>query len=185
MKDIIIKNSITESNNTISLTDIEATYLKLYVHNFSKREIILFLGTYGAKIVEIRKIIEYKFKTKDWLEIVRVSFNKGLLNKEDITEENVKKIALLKINIFFLEHQELTFSKLNEEISDFYFSCERKLKFDMECSFSFKDFTEVELKCLELHIIDIPEDEILEELNIDETYFNQFKKKHFYQDWSI
>ncbi|GAA3605386.1 hypothetical protein Q4Q39_08735 [Flavivirga amylovorans] len=111
--------------NNINLTNNEKYFLRLLVHNFDDDYISDFLKIQKSDLGYIRGKLKIKFKTKDWVVLIKKAFALGILNKQDYIDPTINKIALGYASKIFDDFKNRPYGyKLPQEVlSDFDHSC--------------------------------------------------------------
>ncbi|GAA4273176.1 hypothetical protein U6A24_07855 [Aquimarina gracilis] len=82
------------TGNLITLSNTEKYFLRLSVLNFDDQYIADFLSLRKEDLSYVRGTLKKKFKTKDWVALIRQAFKLGILKKQDYVDSTVEKIAL-------------------------------------------------------------------------------------------
>lgn len=104
-------------------------YLKLFAHGYNKDQICDFMEISTGKMKVIKKEITNIFKTDDLNQIIIILLEKGVLNRLDYLDDNVKEEALIFSNRIFKKYfrygDNFNSNKLlKNEIKGFFTNCE-------------------------------------------------------------
>ncbi len=99
---MIAKNPITKQSilfsNIVLLRSNEMMYLRLYALGENDKDIARFIGINKRSLNNVKRQIEKKFKSSNWLQIIAMALDMDLLKLLDFASEQCKKDALIYTN---------------------------------------------------------------------------------------
>jgi hypothetical protein len=86
------------------LNYFQTTYLRLFVHDYTDKEIAQFLEVSSRRVLSIQKSITNKFGTQDWNKILFMAFKFEILKHPDYVEDSIKTEAREFTNKIFIKN---------------------------------------------------------------------------------